>query len=431
MELERFAAAVRRRWYLIGALVALGAAMGLLGEAGRTDRFLAEASVSIVSDRNVYGSEQVLDRIVVNEMEFVSSLDLRTAVVDTIGVAGINPAEDMTIAQRTDADVVNLRVNSPEEGAAVAAANFWAQSWLAESMERKTAAIDELLIETEASLVSAQAALAASDATVTRLLGPGTRFTTITDLFASDLDLAAEQQLLNSEVRRIRATITDLQFTRSKISPFSIVSRAESPATPLRSGNGLGPVHGAIIGLGIALALVMVLERTRLSARSAQAISDTVWPETTSRSSAARVERIAQELLRTLPVGQLPLVAFSGTGVESHTSLHTELAANFAARGFDVTVLTDDPVPADAGYVTLARDRLNDIVDLSTRDTSDLANSMVFAQLSDLWFQRSVVHDSSVVVLVHLDIGVDGEHEAATTISRARVLSPSVLTVAA
>ena len=435
MELDRLLTACRRRWYLLGAVVAFGVALGLLGESGRVDRFVAQASVQVASDRNVYGSDEVLQRIVVNEMDFITSLDLRTAVVDAVDVGGIDPRTNMTVAQRTDTDIVDLRVEAPDENAAIAAVNFWAETWLSDANARKTAALDRSIAEVQSQLAEAEAKLAASDRTVDLQLRSSIRLETIADLFAANPQLASEQERLNGEVRTIRGTIQQLQNARSKISPFSIVSAAAAPATNLRSGNGLGPVHGAIIGLGIALAMIVALERSTISARSAALISPTFWP-TDRTPPSTRVSRIAQEILRTASDERMQLIACSSAGGWNPSEeLQGDLARHFAERGFDVTVMTDDDDLArqlrSTSVETLSRSRLSDVIELARKDHSDLGQSIVFANLSDLWFQRSLVQESAVVALIDLRLGADGETVTAGSISQARALTPAVLTVAA
>lgn len=434
MELERLLAAARRRWYLVAGFVVFGAALGLLAASGRTDRFVAEATVEVGSDRNVYGSDQVLERIVVNEMDFITSLDLRTAVVDAIGVRGIDPLTDMTVAQRTDTDVVDLRVEGPEENAAIAAVNFWATSWLEAANLRKTESLDAAIAQAELAVDDADAALAASDARVDELLATD-RTITLPELFAANPEVAAEQERLTAAVRRDRAALIQLRSDRTKVTPFSIVSTAAAPATAVGSGTGLGPAHGALIGLGLALALIVALDRAKVTGSSAGQITSSFWPDL-RRHDADRVRRLSHELRRSFDDGRLQLVGFSSVDGRSDTRpLTLELAAHFADHGYDVTVLTDDAdetqIAEQHGVATLSRTRLSDVVDLAGRASAELDASIVFADLNDLWYVRSHVGRSSLLAVVDVQIGADSETVVAESVSRARAMTPTVLTVAA
>lgn len=434
MELERFLAAIRRRWYLTAGFVVFGAALGLLAASGRTDRFVAHATVEIGSDRNVYGSDQVLERIVVNEMDFISSMDLRTAVVDAVSVDSIDPATDMTVAQRTDTDVVDLRVEGPEENAAIAAVNFWATSWLDAANLRKTESLDTAIAAAEQAAEASEAALAASDARVDALLAVD-RTTPLAELFAANPELAGDQSRLRAALQRDRATLVLLRADRTKLTPFSIVSAASAPATAVGSGTGLGPAHGALIGLGLALALIVALDRSKVTASSVAQITPSFWPDLRDQD-AARIRRLSHELRRSFDDTRLQLVGFSSVDGRSDTRpLTLELAAHFAAHGYDVTVLTDDADEAgrarERGVATLSRTRLSDVVDLAARNTAELDASIVFADLTDLWFVRSQVGRSSLLAVVDVQVGANSETVAAESVSRARAMTSTVLTVAA
>ncbi len=433
MELDRLLTAARRRWYLIGAFVVFGAALGLLAASGRTDRFVAEATVEIGSDRNVYGSDQVLERIVVNEMDFITSLDLRRRVARAVG-SGIDADTDMTVAQRTDTDVVDLRVEGPEENATIAAVNFWAESWLVEANERKTGDLDGAIVAAESEVAAAESALADSDARIDQLLETD-RSVTIADLFAANPSLAAEHARRNDGVQAARTTLIALRAERAKVTPFAIVSLSAGPAAPVQDGTGLGPVHGALIGVLLALALVVALDRGKVTEASATRITSTFWPDV-GRQDHRRVLRLSQELRRSFVDDRLQLVGFSSTESRAHArALTLELAVHFAEHGYDVTVLTDDAdeqrLARTSGVQTLSRTRLSDVVDLAVQELSDLRGSIVFANLEDLWYLRSHVGDSALIALIDVQLGQDSETVVAESVSRARAMTPTVVAVAA
>jgi len=55
----------------------------------------------------------------------------------------------------------------------------------------------------------------------------------------------------------------------------------------------------------------------------------------------------------------------------------------------------------------------------------------VFADLNDLWYVRSHVGRSSLLAVVDVQVGTDSETVVAESVSRARAMTPTVLTVAA
>ena len=125
MELERLVAALIRRWWVVAVVGLFGALLGLVAEGSREDAFTATASIEIAPNRNVYGSETVLNRLVINEIGTIGSVQLREEVVDGLGQIGegIDPTSDLAVQQVPDTELVNVSVSASSEASAIAAAN--------------------------------------------------------------------------------------------------------------------------------------------------------------------------------------------------------------------------------------------------------------------------------------------------------------------
>ena len=132
MELERLLAALRRRWWLLALLGLIGALVGQFSENSRDDLFTATATIAIAPDLDVFGSETVLNRIVINEMGRIGSDALRDEVLASLGNSGnaLDANRDFSLQQVPDTDLVNVSVSSGDPNLSVAAANRWAERYV-------------------------------------------------------------------------------------------------------------------------------------------------------------------------------------------------------------------------------------------------------------------------------------------------------------
>ena len=365
-------------------------------------------------------------------MARVDSLDLKTAALAGVGaIDRIDPRTDMSVSQRPDSDVLDLRVTSDDPELAIVVANSWADTYATDARERKVHVPAELLAQTQTSINRLESELEMVGAELLEELAatPGASFNSIRGVLLARPDLDTRQQVVSTELRQLRSSATRLRSEIGQLAPGDVIGRADGPLVPTRTGNGMGPVHGAIIALGLAIAVIVLLEHNVLSTHSASAISPTVWPSRIKRHTP--IARAGNQVLRQISREGLPLIAFTSPDGRDGPNTREDLARHFADLGFDVTILSDDAPesPPGTGVSVIPRERIGDVVDLATSGRRDLDRSLVLADLTDLWSRRSLVEASSVVAVVDLDPSVVTEMAAAREIAKAHTLTANVFTV--
>jgi len=421
-----------RRWYLLVFALVIGVAAGLQAVQHRSNTFEAQAIVLVPADRSTYGSESVLERLLFNEMARVDSLDLKTAALADVGaIDRIDPRADMRVSQRPDSDVLDLRVTSNDPELAIVAANSWADTYATDARERKVHVPAELLAQTQTLINRLESELEIVSAELLEELAatPGASFNSIRGLLLARPDLDTRQQVVSTELRQLRSSAIRLRSEIGQLAPGDVIGRADGPLEPTRTGNGMGPVHGAIIALGLATALIVLLEHNALSTRSASAISSTVWPSRIKRHSP--IARVGNQVLCKISGEGLPLIAFTSPGGRSGSNSREDLARHFADLGFDVAILNNGESESTFGHgvSVIPREWIGGVVGLATSGRGDLGRSLVLADLVDVWSRRSLVDASSVVAVVDLDRSVDTELAAAREIAKAHRLTANVFTV--
>ncbi len=431
MELERFVAALVRRWWIIGIAGALGALFGLLAENSRSDLFVATATIEIAPDLDVFGSESVLNRIVLNEMGLIGSSELRRSVVEELDADDeLDVDRDFALQQVTDTDLVNVSVSTPDEALSVEAANLWAQTYVdlirdrerSDLEQRISTAVDELQAARDERL-SLDTRLRSS--VVVRDTG---LVSTYLEAVLRRPELWDEILKLDQEIDLLIAERSVAQIELSTILDSSVVANAVGPIEPTRTGNGLGLVQGVLIAISIAAAGVGLTARDRVSLRAADQFSSSVWPTSVSlkRSGFALPRRrrkvlhdissVGTQILNRLPDTRLQVVSFAGVNRDRTQHLKSVLADHFRERGYSVSLMGDDK---DAGESPTVEGILEL---LSAQD------SVIFADHEELQSQR---FSGRIVTVVAIDEHRDREELAAMAISESLEVSDSVLTVVA
>lgn len=432
MELERFFAALKRRWWLVIAVGIVGAFIGQATESSRSDLFTATATIEIAPDRDVFGSETVLDRIAINEVLRIGSTGLRQLVVDEFAEQGATLDRDLDLAvqQRPDTELIEISVSSTDEQVAIDAANFWATSYLESGRERERSEAQQRLDDVSAELSAAETERLALDSSIRETL-----ILREVGAVSTTLEIRLRQPLLWDAIVKLDQEIDllvqqrqDARLGLATALDSSVLSRAAGPIEAARTGNGLGPIEGLLIGLSAAAAGVGLTGRDRISHRAVDEIADSVWP-TSLRISKGRlispwrrlsmqrnVAAVGTQVLTRLPETRLQVVSFAGVDRGRTQDLKAVLATDLESRGYSVSLMGDDATAAESRSVDGMLALLNS------------EDSVIFADHEDLQSRRFT---GRIVTVVAIDEHRDREDLAANRIAESLEVSDSVLTVVA
>ena len=432
MELERLLAAMKRRWWLIAALGVLGALAGLAADASRPDSFTATATVEVAPNRNVYGSETVLNRIVVNELGTIESLQMREDVVSSLGTVGqdIDPVEDLNAQQVTDTELVAVSVSASNQSLAITAANRWAETYVDFVRERERAELENQLEEANNNLDQARTDRLLLDAELREavVVRPSNTVATYNETVLREPALWDSIVKLDQEIELFFGQRSSAELRLANVLDSRIVSTAAGPIDPLQQGNGLGPIQGALIALSLGVALVAIDAQGRMSLRAAGQITGSVWPTSLRlarhrfvlpwrrRKMARDVSAVGAQILARLPDTRLQVVSFAGVDKEGTEDLKAALAQDLQARGYSVSLMGDQRSANQSRTVDGMLDLLH------------AEESVVFADLGELQSKRFT---GRIMTVVAIDEHRDTEELVAQQISDSVEISDSVLTVVA
>lgn len=432
MELERLLAALRRRWWLLALLGLIGALVGQFSENSRDDLFTATATIAIAPDLDVFGSETVLNRIVINEMGRIGSDALRDEVLASLGNSGnaLDANRDFSLQQVPDTDLVNVSVSSGDPNLSVAAANRWAERYVDGTLVRERSTFEQRLAQINTDLAAARTQRLALDAQLreTVVIRVEGLVSTYLETLLREPDLWNDLVRIDQDIKSLVQQRSNAQVALTNILDSSVISEAAGPIDPTRTGNGLGPLQGLLIGLSLAAAVVGLTARDRVSHRAVDQFSESVWPTSVNvarrsfvspwrrRKIRRDISSIGTQILTRLPDTRLQVVSFAGIDRESTQHLKTALAGDLESRGYSVSLMGDDTANASSPTVDGILDLLN------------AQDSVIFADQEDL---RSKRFTGRTVTVVAIDEHRDREDLVAQQISESLEISDSVLTVVA
>lgn len=430
MELERLVAALIRKWWIVAALGFIGALFGIAAEGSRVDTFTATASIEIAPDRNVYGSETVLNRLVINEIGAIGSVQLRESVVDGLGEAGtgIDPMGDLAVQQVPDTELVNVSVSATNEASAIAAANSWAQAYVELVRERERGDLEERVQAVNNELQQARSERLSLDAELreTVIVRRSGTVSTYNETVLREPLLWDGIVKVDQEIGLLVAERAAAQLALANVLDSKIASTAVGPIDPVRSGNGLGPLQGLIIGLAAAVTVVAAVTHGRISLRAAGEITNSVWPTSLrlarhrfmlpwrKRKIVRNVNAVGTQILIRLPDTRLQVVSFAGIDPERTQVLKAALAEDLQRRGYSVSLMGDHRESIQSRTVEGMLDLLH------------AEESVIFADLGEL---QSKNFSGRIVTVVSVDEHRDPEKLAAKQIADSLEISDTVLTV--
>ena len=431
MELERLLAVLKRRWWLIVAAGVLGALVGFGAESTRSDRFTATATVQLAPDRDVYGSETVLNRLAVNEIAIIGNSTLRSSVVDSLGDAGsvVDPTADLMIEQIPDTDLLNISFSAPDEQTAISGANIWAQTYVDLDRAIERAPLQERISTVTNELDEAREQRLELDSQLADLVffRSDGNVSTYNETVLRDAELWDSIVKLDQDIALLTRDRAAAEIDLTNVLDSSIAATALGPIDPERTGNGLGPLQGLIIGLFSAIGMVTATANRGASHRAVSNITPApVWPTSLrlqrsrvvmpwrNRALARNVAAVSTQVLKRLPDTRLQVVSFAGIDRARTQELKNALAIDMGTRGYSVSMMGDDEASANSrsvdGLLTLLNAR----------------KSLVFADLDELQSQR---FSGRIVTVVAVDEHRDREELVARQIAESLEVSDSVLTV--
>ncbi len=430
MELERLIAALIRRWWVVVALGFLGVLLGVVAETSREDSFTATASIEVAPNRNVYGSETVLNRFVINEIGTIGSSQLRSDVVASLGPAGvgIDPDLDLAVQQVPDTELVNVSVSAPNESNAIDATNRWAAAYVELVRERERGELEERLELVENELAAARSSRLTLDAALreTVIVRRSGTVSTYTETVLREPALWDGIVKIDQEIDLLVTERSAARLALGNVLDSKVASRAVGPITPVRTGNGLGPFEGLLMGLSVAVAAIAAATHGRMSRRAAGQITPSVWPTSLrlarrrfmlpwqTRKIDRNVTAVSTQILNRLPDTRLQVVSFAGIDPDRTQDLKAALANDLQRRGYSVSLMGDHRAAIKSRTVEGMLDLLH------------AEESVIFADIGEL---QSKNFSGRVVTVVAIDEHRDPEARAARQIAESLEISDSVLTV--
>lgn len=432
MELDRLLAAVRRFWWIVASVALLGAFVGLLAEASRPERFLATATIQTAPDRNVFGSETVLNRLVINEIATVGSDPLRDAVVASLADAGVavDPSRDLSVRQVLDTELIQVTVAAPSGPAAVEAANLWAQSYVDLVSERDRSELLARVEEVNAELEEARDTRLALEAAVSEsiFVRANGQFSTYTEAILRQPAVWEEIERTNQEIALLTRERTEARRAFSNVLDSEVVAIAAGEPVAVKPGNGLGPVHGLIIGLALAVSAVSLTSHGRASFSMINEITASAWPTKLRlvkrrislpqqrERDALHITALGTRVLTHLPATDSPIISFHGADPRRTQDLKQALADDLRDRGYSIAFLQD---------LWASRD-VRSVEDLF--DSAAESESLVFADLGEV---QSRSYGGRVMTVIAVGEHLDEEEIVARRIADSVENSNAVLTVLA
>ncbi len=413
---------------VVGGL--LGALIGVAADVSRQDSYTATATIEIAPDRDIYGSETVLNRLVINQIGTIGSSQLRAQIVSSLGDDGldIDPSSDLSVQQVPDTDLVNVSVSAPSESVALDAANAWAQSYVDLVRSRERTPFQTRLDEVNTTLASARADRLELDAALreTVIVRRNGTVSTYNETVLRSPELWDQIVKLDQEIDLLVQQRSTAELDLANVLDSSVAATAVGPIDPVPTGNGLGPTQGLLIGLSLAFAAIAISASGSMSRRAVDQVAPSVWPTTLRLARhrfmlpyrKRRIERdisaVGAQILTRLPDTRLQVVSFAGADGARTQHLKTALSEDLTSRGYSVSMMGDDHGADESRTVEGMLDLLH------------ASDSVIFADHGELKSKR---FSGRIVTVVAIDEHRDREDLAVRNIAESIEVSDSVLTV--
>lgn len=250
-------AAVRRRWWLIGVLVIVGALAGTLLSGSSTPTYQAVAKLLVQprTSANGISSSNDPERYIAGEVAFLDG----TAVADKVAakVPG-STAEALlglvSIEHKTNTDVVDVIVRSQDAAFSQTVANVYAEVYIAESEARTTDSYKADIADIDQRLKDLSDKINAIEVERAKITPNSTNVADRT----RDAQLFEQTSQYRSQYTQLLATQTNLQYASTLKSRSEVLQLAVLPTAPQSSSRllliGAGGFVGAVLAAVAAVA---------------------------------------------------------------------------------------------------------------------------------------------------------------------------------
>ena len=272
--LEDYLSAVRRRTWLVIICALLGLVAAHLFTISTTDRFVASSRV-LVNPTQVGSTDgRLVNPSLEREREVIASNAIANEVAADLrlGLTGRALLSDLEVEFVDRSDSLSLEYTSEDPEIAVAVVDAFATNYV----EQRQQEADELDATTIANLEDIVAGIELQLAEAEEQIVITSRERGVAN------ELGLDTSVLNDQITTLRTTTSNLIGERrgfaaelaaarldanTRISPAEVLGFASVPTQPIGLSQNLLRAVGAILGLGLGVALAFVLQRLDRTAR--------------------------------------------------------------------------------------------------------------------------------------------------------------------
>ncbi len=274
LDLAGYLAVLRRRWWVIAAMLVLGVALALASVLLRTPVFEAESRVLLAptaAQEAASGSENpfALTREVANELTLAQGDATIEGWAARIGVSDLADLPDGDVIADDRTDVLTFVVRSESAADAAIAADAWADAYIEAHEDRSTRSIVGALAGLEADLADLRverdelrAPLVALEAERADALTDEGRARIDAEIRAAEAVIAADLRVLDARIGRVVERLADTEFNGdlALVGAVQPLQRAVEPLAPLGSSLPTTLVGAAAIALVLGIAAAMAVD---------------------------------------------------------------------------------------------------------------------------------------------------------------------------
>lgn len=343
LDLRDYAQMIRTRMWTVVAMATIVAAIAGAYVALRPPTYYAQTKVIVEPLVNpaisgTVGNSSALQPDMVIEAEIVGSIDIATAVRDSLGLSA--PPEELAKTVRVepvrDAAVMYIGYLASKPETAATIANAFAEEYLAARKEKIDAQVEAAIAPLEAQKEDLAARAGEIQGQIEDSNDP-----------VEEGELRTTLEGINSEISELGIRIAEIRGNASGSQGGSIVQFAVAPGNPSGPSLVLAAILGFIVGaiIGAALAIVLGLRANRVGGRDelAEFIGAPVMGVIPTVEDWSRRDR-AELVVRDQP---------GGPAAEAYRTLATNIRFLRSQRAVGVVVVTS-ALPGEGKSATTA-----------------------------------------------------------------------------
>jgi Mrp family chromosome partitioning ATPase len=289
MELAFVMNALRRYWWIVLVVGALGAGAGLVAGRRDADRYESVA-VLLVAPPQGQGAQVSFandpDRYVIGQLSVLRSEELVERVAEQVDASPTVVRSSTVITHEPKTDIVEIAASSADPGEATAIASAYVEAYF-EALDERTSTIRQPQIdELEAQLADLETLIAAVDTDIANRMQPylpssgSANFAQLPDVAMVAPDLTSKKELLLSQYQQVLATRSELirlDIDDRSLITSQVVQSATTPLAPVVGQGGMLMIMGAVGGLFLGMVAAVIvgrLSRIALDVREIEAVLD-------------------------------------------------------------------------------------------------------------------------------------------------------------